>query len=134
MTVVDASVVVRLLFARPDDDDLRAIFSEPGDELVAPDHIDAEVLSAVIGLLKGNHLERERATTMIRRFAALPIRRYRTLSLATRIVELRHNFTAYDGAYVALAEVLEEPLLTADLKFARAPAPAHKATIRTIRS
>lgn len=77
MTVVDASVVVRLLFARPDDDDLRAIFSEPGDELVAPDHIDAEVLSAVIGLLKGNHLERERATTMIRRFAALPIRRYR---------------------------------------------------------
>lgn len=134
MTVVDASVVVRLLFSRPDDDNLRAIFSEPGDELAAPDHLDAEVLSAVLGLLKGNHVERERATTMIMRFGELPIRRYRTLPLATRIVELRHNFTAYDAAHVALAELLEEPLLTADQKFGRAPAPAHKATIRTIRS
>jgi predicted nucleic acid-binding protein len=42
----------------------------------------------------------------------------------SRIWELRDNHTPYDAAYVALAEALEAPLLTADRRLARAPGTA----------
>ena len=47
--------------------------------------------------------------------------RYPHASLAARIWELRENLTAYDAGYVALAEVLNAPLLTTDLRLAQAP-------------
>lgn len=43
--------------------------------------------------------------------------------LADRVWELRHNLSAYDASYVALAELLESPLLTADARMSRAPGP-----------
>jgi predicted nucleic acid-binding protein len=48
--------------------------------------------------------------------------------MTERMWELRHNLTAYDAAFVALAEVLDIPLLTADAKLAAAP--DHSADIR----
>ncbi len=50
--------------------------------------------------------------------------------LLPRIWELRHNLTAYDGAYVALAEALGAPLLTRDAWPARAP--GHSARIELV--
>ena len=47
--------------------------------------------------------------------------RYPHASLAARIWELRENLTAYDAGYVALAEVLDAPLLTTDLRLAQVP-------------
>ena len=52
---------------------------------------------------------------------ALPIRRLPHAPLLPRIWALRDNLTAYDAAYVALAEAIGAPLLTADRKLARAP-------------
>jgi len=52
---------------------------------------------------------------------ALPIRRFPTGPLMMRAYELRASVTAYDAVYVALAEALECPLLTADGRLARAP-------------
>lgn len=132
MTVVDASIVVRLLLARPDDSGLRERFGH--ERLVhAPALIDAAVTSAVRGLLlstkAGTAITTSRAAAMITDFVDLPIARHPMVPLQSRVLELRSNFTAYDGFYVALAEALQTPLLTDDRKFARAP--GHDAEIET---
>jgi predicted nucleic acid-binding protein len=51
----------------------------------------------------------------------LAIERYPTRQLVWRAYELRENITAYDAAYVALAEALDCPLVTADARLARSP-------------
>jgi predicted nucleic acid-binding protein len=63
-------------------------------------------------------------------FVALPITRYGHGSLVARIWALRHNMTAYDAAYVALAEALEAPLITRDRR--RGTAPSHTALIEVV--
>lgn len=117
--VVDASVVVRLLVNRPTDDALRQRFSAPR-ALHAPQLIDAEVTSAVRGLLLGGKIDLPRATEMLADFTALRITRYPMRPHLGRVLELRNNLTAYDAFYVALAETLRIPLLTQDSKFSRA--------------
>jgi predicted nucleic acid-binding protein len=53
-------------------------------------------------------------------YADLSVTRHAHLPLIGRILELRDNFTAYDAAYVALAEMLDLPFLTGDERLARA--------------
>lgn len=50
----------------------------------------------------------------------MPIQRYPHIYLLPRVWDLRHNLTAYDAVYVALAELLEAPLVTRDRRLARA--------------
>lgn len=73
--------------------------------------------------MPSNHewLSEERARQRLAAFADLPITRYPLQPFQTRVLSLRHNFTAYDAFCVALAEALGMPLLTADRKFANAP-------------
>ena len=132
MTVIDASATVRLLLAWPDDKALRSRFADLSEVFHAPGHIDAEVVSAIIGLLKGSKIEEDRARRMISQYRDLRIRRHATARLGSRLIELRHNFTTYDAAYVALAEQLRQPLLTSDAKFGRAPSVCHSAEIHTV--
>jgi predicted nucleic acid-binding protein len=54
-------------------------------------------------------------------FRWLAITRHGTVSMLDRVWELRHNLTAYDAAYVALAETLQCPLVTGDARICRAP-------------
>ncbi|MGH4016737.1 MAG: type II toxin-antitoxin system VapC family toxin [Pseudonocardiaceae bacterium] len=117
--VVDASIVVRLLVNRPTDDVLRQRFAAPR-AVHAPQLIDAEVASAVRGLLLGGKISLPRATEMLADFAALRITRYPMRPHLGRIIELRNNLTAYDALYVAVSETLRIPLLTQDTKFSRA--------------
>ena len=63
-------------------------------------------------------------------FSALRITRYPHGVLLRRIWELRHNVTAYDGAYIALAEALSAPLLTRDEPLAKAP--GHEASVELV--
>jgi predicted nucleic acid-binding protein len=62
----------------------------------------------------------DRAALALRHYRVLPLMRHGHQSLLTRVLELRENFTAYDAAYVALAEQLRANLLTADEPLARA--------------
>jgi predicted nucleic acid-binding protein len=64
---------------------------------------------------------------MLADYAGLRIVRYPTQPLQVRVFELRHNLTAYDAMYVALAETLGLPFLTDDGKFDNTP--GHKAEI-----
>jgi predicted nucleic acid-binding protein len=131
MGVVDASITVRLLLARPGDAALRARFANPEQTFHAPTHIDVEVLSAIIGMLKGAKVDPDRAYRMVQQFRDLRIVRHAVAPLGERLIALRHNFTTYDAAYVALAEGLRAPLITSDAKFARAPANCHTAQVQT---
>ena len=49
--------------------------------------------------------------------------RYATHPLRDRVGDLRHNLTAYDAGYVALAQALDGPLVTADARLGTAPGP-----------
>ncbi|WP_028281261.1 type II toxin-antitoxin system VapC family toxin [Arthrobacter sp. H5] len=132
MTVADASIVVRLLQNREGDDGLRDRFGRPR-YVHAPALIDAEVASAIRGLLLTLKplikISVMRAEEMLEDFADLPLVRYPMQPHHRRVLALRHNFTAYDGFYVALAESLAMPLLTDDRKFAGAA--GHTAVIET---
>lgn len=124
---MDASIVVRLLLNRNGDAALRERFGRER-HLHAPALIDAEVVSAIRGLLMSSkpslEVTSERAGQMLDDFADLPIVRYTMQPFQRRVLALRDDFTAYDAFYVALAEALDLPLLTDDRKFQRAPAPA----------
>lgn len=132
MAVVDASIVVRLLQNRARDTRLREWFSGLA-HLHAPMLIDAEVASAVRGLLRTSKptvsITAERAGQMLDDYSHLPLVRYPMQPFHPRVLQLRHNFTAYDAFYVALAESLNMTLVTGDQKFARAP--NHVLTIET---
>lgn len=119
MMVVDASTVIRLLANRGIDDMLRRRMSAPRT-LHAPHLIDAEVGSGIRGLLLGRKVDRERAGEMVADFASLRITRHPMLPYLSRVIDLRDNLSAYDAAYVALAETLAIPLLTTDAKLAGA--------------
>jgi predicted nucleic acid-binding protein len=60
----------------------------------------------------------------------MPLERHPHWPFLDRIWELRHNVTAYDAAYIALAEALDAPLLTHDA--ALASAPGHRAIVELI--
>lgn len=132
MTVVDASIVVRLLQNRQGDDGLRERFGQHR-YAHAPALIDAEVTSAIRGLLLTSKpsikISVVRAEQMLDDFADLPLVRYPMQPHQRRALALRNNFTAYHGFYVALAESLRMPLLAEDLKFAGAA--GHAAVIET---
>ncbi|MGL5860423.1 MAG: type II toxin-antitoxin system VapC family toxin [Phycicoccus sp.] len=132
MTVVDASIVVRLLQNRRDDSELRDRFRRQR-RIHAPALIDAELASAVRGLLLTSkptiQVTIERAAQMLDDFADLPLVRYPMQPYHGRVLALRDNVTAYDAFYLALAESLSMPLLTDGRKFEKAP--ARSVTIET---
>lgn len=128
--VVDASVIIRLLAAKAEDEMLRQRLAR---ELHAPALIDAEVSSVVRGLAITTRprvrISEQRAEEMLSDYAGLRIVRHPMRPLQRRVFALRANFTSYDAFYIALAEVLELPLLTDDRKFGKAPGSAHHAEV-----
>ncbi len=92
------------------------------DELHAPTLIDFEVVAGLRGLTLGGHLSAERAEDLLTDFDDLRIERWPAENaLRRRAFQLRHNLSAHDAAYVALAEALNCPLVTRDARLARAP-------------
>jgi predicted nucleic acid-binding protein len=117
--VIDSTAVVDALTAVPGTDALRSRIA--GETLHAPYLIDYEVVSAVRGLLRGGHLSEPRARDVLSDFEELTVDRWPASDpLRRRALQLRHNLSAYDAAYVALAEALECALVTRDRRLARA--------------
>lgn len=120
MIVVDASVLAPALADDgPDGDRVRERLG--GEQLTAPELIDLEVVSTLRRAARAGKLDDRRAGQVLADLAALPLRRVPHLPLLSRIWELRDNLTAYDAAYVALAEALDALFLTADRPLGRAP-------------
>ncbi|MGC5615056.1 type II toxin-antitoxin system VapC family toxin [Georgenia sp. Z1491] len=118
MIVVDNAAVVDALTAVAGTDELRARLAQ--DELHAPSLIDVEVVSALRGLTLGGHLSAARAEDLLTDLDDLPLRRWPSdHALRRRAFQLRDNVSAYDAAYVALAEAMDCPLVTRDSRLAR---------------
>jgi predicted nucleic acid-binding protein len=88
------------------------------DVLAAPQLLTFEVINIVRRQVLAKLCTEERAEEGIKLFRQLNFEFYETELLIERIWQLRHNFTAYDAAYVALAETLEVPFYTSDLRLA----------------
>lgn len=129
MIVVDCSVVVDALTVVEGGGALRARLVD--QTLHAPFLLDYELVPAVRGLVLRGDLDGERAEDLFADFESLPIRRWPAGDpLRRRALSLRQNLSAYDAAYVALAEALDCPLVTRDARLARAP--GHEARVEVL--
>jgi predicted nucleic acid-binding protein len=121
LVVVDASCIVRILTSSDDvATDVKSFLR--GKALYAPTLVDYEVTSLLRGLSRKHSEIEQAAGVYLRHLAGMPIRREPAQPLIARVWSLRHNYTAYDASYVALAEALDATLVTCDEKFARAGA------------
>ncbi|MGY1592282.1 type II toxin-antitoxin system VapC family toxin [Geodermatophilus sp. SYSU D00708] len=120
MIVVDASTVVAaLLDSGSGGESAREVML--GDEAHAPHLLDVEVLSAVRRHVLRGRLSAAAAHGAVAALQELLIARHGHDLLLDRALQLRDSVTAYDGVYVALAELLAAPLVTGDRRLSRAP-------------
>jgi predicted nucleic acid-binding protein len=91
--------------------------------LHAPHLIDLEIAQVLRRYVRTAIISAERGADALSDFLDLPLTRYPHFVLLTRIWQMRHNLTAYDAAYLALAEALDAPLLTRDRALAKTGSP-----------
>lgn len=134
MTVVDASVVFTSLVRGEHTDWARTqLFAAGGGRsLYAPHLIDAEVGHALRRRVAARKLPEARATAALDRLTGLPLRRIVHTGLLGRAWQLRNNVSFYDGIYVALAEMLDAPLVTLDRRLARAVGDVSRVNVLTL--
>jgi predicted nucleic acid-binding protein len=122
LIVIDASILVTALADDGRDGD-RARDRLRGERLIARHSIDLEVTSAWRSLAAGGDLDDRRARLAMDDLRSLRMQRVPHTPLVARCWELRDTLTVYNAAYVALAEVLNLTLLTADARLAGASGP-----------
>jgi predicted nucleic acid-binding protein len=119
MIVLDASVVVELLTNGPLAVSLTRDLASRNEQFIVPHLLDIEVVSALRKLATGQPIDPHRIGQLLTGLTALPAERFPHAPLLGRIWELRHNFTAYDAAYIALAEATGSVLYTSDVKLSK---------------
>jgi predicted nucleic acid-binding protein len=122
--VVDASAAVLGLL---NDGDARSYLAE--EPFACPHLTDSEILHALRARVRREEIAAADAERAIGAWARLGMYRVPVVGLLQRTWELRENLSAYDATYVAVAETLETPLLTADARLARAPGPSCPITV-----
>ena len=127
MIVLDASAVIELLLQTATGKRVARRIAARSQGLHSPHLVDVEVLQVLRRWEARGALSSDRAAEAVVDLAQLDLRRHPHDVLSSRIWELRANVTAYDAAYLALAEALRAPLLTTDGRLARAP--GHRATV-----
>lgn len=130
MIVVDASALLEVLLGRPAASDVESWLSQPGQTIHAPHLIDVEVTQVVRRFAMHGKIDSQRGRTVLADFSLMSIERYPHDPFLFRAWELRNNFSAYDAMYIALAEVLDAPLITCDRKMAAAS--GHSARIEVV--
>ena len=107
MIVLDASAVVEWLLQSPKAEAVEGrAFSDARSQRHAPHLLDVEVAQALRRLVVANKMSASRAEQALEDLSDLSLIRYPHDWLLGRVWELRHNLTAYDATYVALAEAL----------------------------
>lgn len=120
MLVIDANAIVELIL------DLNSLQQNVQSQiedfrLCAPDLVDTEVLSSFRKALFRGQVDQPRVQEALLQFLDLPIHRHSSKQLLFESLSHIFNVSAYDALYVALAEILDCPLVTLDHRLARAP-------------
>jgi predicted nucleic acid-binding protein len=128
--VVDASAVLETLLRTPAAAAVEGRLFDPAQTLHAPHLIDVEVTQVLRRYAAAGGVDPERCHTALADWMSFPVTRYPHDFLLPRVWELRHNLTAYDAVYVALAEAFDAPLLTRDQRLAAAA--GHRARVELV--
>ena len=121
MIVVDASVLVNAMIDDGDDGARAWEILADEEDWSSARHLHAEVYSGLRGCFLGQHITQTRAESALAYLSGISVFLVDTSLLLSRMWELRDNLTGYDAAYVAAAETLGCPLITADARLAGAP-------------
>ena len=127
MIVLDASAAIEWLLQTPAGIRIDKRIFSPLVPLHAPHLLDIEVAQVLRRYVKKGLITGSRGDQALEDLVDLSLTRYPHDMLLSRIWALRDNLTAYDAAYVALAEALDAPLVTCDTKIAAAP--GHRARV-----
>jgi predicted nucleic acid-binding protein len=120
--VIDCSALVRALADKgPVASSVRSRIRDVAT-LTAPSLLDYDLISALLGMVRGGRITPAEMEAAIAGFHAADVHREQTFRLWERVRDLNHNLSAYDAHYVALAEALELPLITCDARIKRSGA------------
>jgi predicted nucleic acid-binding protein len=129
--IFDASAAVDLLLQiQPNASVVSEKLGKTGETLHVPHIFDAEVVQALRRYSLRKELSAARARQALDDLEALRLFKYPYMPLLPRVWQLRAHFTAFDAAYVALAELLGAPLVTSDRRLGRAG--GHRATVEVV--
>jgi predicted nucleic acid-binding protein len=122
LIVVDASAVLEVLLRTEASEAIGRHLFAPGESLHAPHLIDVEIAQVLRRYASRGEITGFRGKQAIEDLAGLAMTRYPHDLLLGRMWAMRHNVSACDAAYLALAEALDAPLITRDARLAAAPA------------
>ena len=120
MIVLDASAAVDWLLQTPAGQQIEKRIYSRNESLHAPHLLDVEVAQVLRRLVREAAVSAQRAEDATQDLADLRVTRYPHFVFLSRIWQLRHNLSAYDAAYVVLAENLSATLVTRDARLASA--------------
>lgn len=123
MIVLDASAAVELVLYTASGKRIAKRLGRAGS-IHCPHLIDIEITQTLRRLVVRAEVTADRGAAALSHWRDMEIQRYPHLPFLERIWTLRENLSAYDAAYVTLAEVLKAPLITGDRRLARAPGSA----------
>ena len=116
MIVADASLIYESLTGSPA---AQALLAD--EQIQVPTVADGEIASVLRKRVRLGRISAEEGWRALETYRWMGVTRHSTFAFFDRIWELRDNVTAYDAAYVALAEAIECPLVTVDARLSRAP-------------
>ncbi len=131
MIVIDASAILEVLLNTATGNRVAALLGRPDETIHAPHLLDIEVTQVLRRYSLAGDLDDNRSNQARDDFKSLPIERYPHGPLLERIWQLRDSLTAYDAAYVVLAEALDVRLITCDARLSRSH--GHGARVELIR-
>lgn len=120
MIVVDASAALETLLQTSAASAVEKWLFDPAQTLHAPHLIDVEITQVLRRYAATGAVAPDRSRAALTDWADFPVNRYPHDFLLPRVWDLRHNLTAYDAVYVALAEAFDAPLITRDRRLAAA--------------
>lgn len=132
MIVADSSAIIHYLFRTGEAERAASLLLPREHDVRVPHICDVEVLAAIRRVLGRNAMDLQRALEALEDYRDLPITRHEQLDLMPRGLGLRSNFTASDAMYVALAELFDGTLLTADRRLAQATATHTRVAVEQI--